>query len=547
MDNNENSDGIKIVLAASRAEANEYNNNPFSAFICTFPKKLSGYALNEHLENMQSNPDGTAKRTIYGLRKVESMLIDEFGRENIKVAHYDQLHKFIGKKTKIVGISTMDPMGLAYVSTTYNSLIGFGGESLNASEFEKLLTHPSIKKYRPKVIVGGQGSWQIAEAKAQEKLGIDVIFQGEGEKDLVNIFKKILNNEKVPSYFEAQKPERSTVPLIKNAASYGMVEIMRGCGRGCHFCSPTMRTRHSFPIDHIMKEVEVNIKGGAKSIFTVTEDIFLYKCKENFIPNTPEVVKLYKTIAKYPDVEHILLSHASFAPVLYDKKLLEELTPILIEKTKWNPKTSKTYKKPFISVEMGIESGSVRLMKKHMKGKALPFSVDKWPEIVTESIGTLNDHDWWPLCTIMTGQPDETEEDALATIDLLDTLRGQNAKMFYTPVLFIPLKEAVLKNSRRASLNNLTELQWEIIAKCWKNNIDFWAPEMQKFISPIFFFGHWFYARWKHGKNLTRPAMKLVGFPIASKIDKPCNPRYCQKQNTNGFRGMFEQVKERFF
>jgi hypothetical protein len=29
----------------------------------------------------------------------------------------------------------MDPMGLAYVSTTYNSLIGFGGESLNAFEF----------------------------------------------------------------------------------------------------------------------------------------------------------------------------------------------------------------------------------------------------------------------------------------------------------------------------------------------------------------------------------------------------------------------------
>ena len=547
MDNNGNFDGIKIVLAASRAEANEYNNNPFSAFICTFPKKLSGYALNQHLENMESNPDGTAKRTIYGLRKVESMLIDEFGEENVKVAHYDQLHKFIGKKTKIVAISTMDPMGLAYVSTTYNSLIGFGGESLNASEFEKLLNHPSIKKYRPKVLVGGQGSWQIAEAKAQEKLGIDVIFQGEGEKDLVNIFKKILNNEKVPSYYESEKPDRSTVPLIKHAASYGMVEIMRGCGRGCHFCSPTMRTRYSFSLEHIMKEVETNIKGGANNIFTVTEDIFLYKCKENFIPNTPEVVKLYKTIAKYPGVEHILLSHGSFAPVLYDKKLLDELTPILIEKTKWNPKTSKTYKKPFISIEMGIESGSTRLMKKHMKGKALPYSVDKWPEIVSESIGTLNDHDWWPLCTIMTGQPDETEEDAIATIELLDTLRGQNAKMFYTPVLFIPLKEAVLRDSRRASLHNLTEMQWEIITKCWKNNIDFWAPDKQKIVGPIFFFGHWFYARWKHGKNLTRPAMKLVGFPMTGKIDKPCNPEYCQKQNINGFRDMFEQVRERFF
>jgi radical SAM superfamily enzyme YgiQ (UPF0313 family) len=290
-----------------------------------------------------------------------------------------------------------------------------------------------------------------------------------------------------------------------------------------------MRTRHSFPIDHIMKEVEINIKGGAKSIFTVTEDIFLYKCKKNFIPNTSEVVKLYKTIANYPGVEHILLSHGSFAPVLYDKKLLDDLTPILIEKTKWNPKTTKTYKKPFISVEMGIESGSVNLMKKHMKGKALPYSVDKWPELVIQAIGTLNDHDWWPLCTIMTGQPDETEEDVIATINLIDDLRAHNAKMFYTPVLFIPLKEAVLSNSRRTSLNNLSELQWEIIARSWKNNIDFWAPDMQKIIGPTFFLAHWFYARWKHGKNLTRPAMKLVGLPVTGKIDKVCNPAYCQK------------------
>jgi radical SAM superfamily enzyme YgiQ (UPF0313 family) len=539
--------GVPIVLAASRAEANEYDNNPFAAFICTFPKKLSGYKLKEHLENMESNPDGTAKRTIYGLRKIESMLMDEFGEENVKVAHYDQLHRFIGKKTKIVGISTMDPMGLAYVSTTYNSLIGFGGEALNATEFEKILTHPSIKKYKPTVIVGGQGSWQIAEANAQKKLGIDVLFQGESEKDLVNVFKKILKGDEVPSLFEAEKPDRSDVSLIKNPSSYGMVEIMRGCGRGCHFCSPTMRTRYSFPLEHIMKEVEINIKGGSKSIFTVTEDIFLYKCKKNFIPNTPEVVKLYKKIAEYPGVEYILLSHASFAPVLYDKKLLEELTPILIEKTRWNPQTSKTYKKPFVSVEMGIESGSVRLMNKHMKGKALPFSVDKWPEIVVEAIGTLNDHDWWPLCTIMTGQPDETEEDALATLELIDELRAHNAKMFYTPVLFIPLKEAVLSNSKRASLNGLSETQWEIIARCWKNNIDFWSPDMQRIIGPVFFFGHWFYARWKHGKNLTRPAMKLAGLPISTKVDKACNSEYCKKPNGNGFKDIVEQVKDRFF
>ncbi|MBE3122920.1 MAG: B12-binding domain-containing radical SAM protein [Thermoplasmata archaeon] len=524
----EHTDGYPIVLTASRAEANEFDDNPFAAFICTFPKKLSGLALREHLENLASNKDGTAQRTIYGLRKVESLISEEFGQENVVVAHYDQLHKFIGKNTKIVGISSMDPMGLAYVSTTYNSLIGFGGEALNASEFEKLITHPAIQQYKPKIIVGGAGSWQINEAGMQKKWGIDVLFQGEGEEDLVSVFKKMMNNEPVQSYFVAQKPNRKKIPPITHAACYGMVEITRGCGRGCQFCSPTNRTKYSVPLEYIMNEVKTNINGGTSTIFTVTEDIFLYKSKPGFIPNREAIVKLYKSIASYPGVEHILLSHASLAPVIYDRKLLEELSPILLEKTRWTPELHKSYAKRFVSVEVGIETGSVRLMKKYMKGKALPYSVDNWPELVLQGVGIMNDHDWWPLCTIMTGQPDETEDDVRATLDLIDDLRNHNAKMFYTPVLFIPLKEAVLGNYRRTNLKNLSELQWEVIARCWKNNIDFWSPDRRWLLNPMFFFTHWFYARWKHGKKATVPMMHLAGFPIAQKTDRLCNPEYCQ-------------------
>ena len=32
-------DGYPIVLTASRAEANEYDDNPFAAFICTVPEE----------------------------------------------------------------------------------------------------------------------------------------------------------------------------------------------------------------------------------------------------------------------------------------------------------------------------------------------------------------------------------------------------------------------------------------------------------------------------------------------------------------------------
>ncbi len=523
-------DGYPIVLTSSRVEANEFDNNPFQAFICTFPHKLSGFALREHLTKLEHNPDGTAKRTIYGLRKVEALLCDAFGEENVVAAHYDHLDKFIGKNTKIVAISSMDPMGLAYVSTTYNSLIGFGGEALNSAEFKKLIKHPAIQQYKPKIIVGGAGSWQISETNMQESLGIDILFDGEGEEDLVNLFKKVLNNEPTPSYFKAKKPDQKKIPLIRHGACYGMVEITRGCGRGCQFCSPTMRTKYSFPLEHIMKEVEINIRDGSPSIFTVTEDIFLYKSKKAFIPNREAVVKLYKTIAEYPGVEYILLSHASLAPIIYDKKLLDELTPILLEKTRWTPKKNSGYKQPFVSVEIGIETGSVRLMQKYMKGKALPYSVDAWPELVVQGIGLLNDYDWWPLCTIMTGQPDETDDDVIATLNLIDDLRAHNAKMFYTPVLFIPLKDAILGNCHRTNLKNLTDLQWEVLARCWKNNIDFWAPDKKWALSPVFFLGHWFYYRWKHGKKATNPMMHLTGFPTSHKIERKCDPTYCLQQ-----------------
>src|SRR5512136_1675199 len=172
-------DGYKIVLTASRAEISQYGGDPFKAFFCTFPEMLSRRALNGYLVEDDSH-SGPVRFAPYGLRKVEAILAREFGEENVVVVHPDRLDRFIGKNTRLLCIGTMDPVGLAYVSTTYNSLIGFGGESLNASEFKRLITHPAIQQYKPKIIVGGAGSWQIHEAGMQQKWNIDVLFQGEG-------------------------------------------------------------------------------------------------------------------------------------------------------------------------------------------------------------------------------------------------------------------------------------------------------------------------------------------------------------------------------
>ncbi len=527
----ERRNGYPIVLTASRAEMSHYGCNPFRAFICTFPETISRWILEKYIK-LETNEDGSSRYALYGLRKVESMLRDAFGEDSIVVSNYENLGKFIGKNTWLLGVSTMDPLGLAYVSTTYNSLIGFGGESLNAVEFKRLMNHPHIRQYGPKILVGGAGVWQIRDSGMQEQLGIDVLFQGEGENDLVDVVRKMHGGEDVPSYFKASRTDHSgSLPLISNAASYGMVEVTRGCGRGCKFCSITSRKKHSIPLDEIMKEVEVNIRGGSNSIFIATDDIFLYKCRERFKPDREAIVDLYRTIASYPGVEYILFSHASLAPVIHDEKLLEELTPILMEKTFWTPENGNVYKQPFVTTEVGIETGSARLMKKNMPGKALPFPVDNWPELVVRGIGIMNDYDWWPLCTIMTGQPDETEEDVIATLDLIDDLKAHNAKMFYTPLVFIPLEDAIHAREKMPSLENLSELQWEVLTRSWRNNIDFWHPGRKWLYNPMFFLSHWLWARWRHGKKATVPMMHLAGFPesfIPLKVGKSCDPEDCR-------------------
>ncbi|MFQ5885476.1 MAG: radical SAM protein, partial [Thermoplasmata archaeon] len=315
--------GKPIVLTASRSEISRYSGDPFTAFMATFPNKwVPGILLKDEWFDADNLEDGQARFVPYGLRKIETILMDEFGEENVATVHPEHLHEFVGPNTKAVGITSMDPMGLAYVSITYNSMIGIGGASVDEIEFRKVMENPALKKYHPKILVGGSGTWQVRDAGKVEEYGIDTLVHAESELIVADLFRKALNGEALPREVEGSLVPLEKIPHISKAASYGVVEITRGCGRGCQFCSPTSKSRHSIPLDFIMKEVEVNIKGGSNSIFTATEDMFIYKCGPKFVPNREAVVKLYKSIADYPGVEHLLLSHASIAPVVHDPKLV---------------------------------------------------------------------------------------------------------------------------------------------------------------------------------------------------------------------------------
>ncbi|MCW4019200.1 MAG: B12-binding domain-containing radical SAM protein [Candidatus Bathyarchaeota archaeon] len=465
--------GTKVVLTASATEMSEYGNSQFTAFVGGFasgpvPRWVCKKLVYPPVER---TVDGRANVAPYGLRKVEALLLaNGFSTSEVAVVHPDDLSQFIGSKTKAVGISSMDPLGMGYVSKTYSSLIG-GGEPMNAIEFKALANHPSIRQFKPKVIVGGFGSWQLERKHLTRDYGVDCLVMGHGQDGVLEVFRKAVAGEPLPQRIKSPSRSGEEFPLIRHPAIHGAIEISKGCGRNCQFCTPTVLKKVDTPIENIVKEVEVTAQERGENgahITLVTEDLFLYGSQaKTFIPNEEAVLKLVRSVAAVPNVKAVQPSHMSLAPVVCKPNMIRDVAQVLIEHSWYNHNG-----KPIVTGETGIETGSVRLMKKYMGGKMLPYKPAQWPEIVTQAFGILNDNDWYPLATLIVGLPDETEEDVADTLSLMDDLKSFNA--FYVPLFFVPLEDCLLMNNKGAEVDSLTKRRWEFVTRCWEYNVRIW-------------------------------------------------------------------------
>jgi len=471
-------DGVPIVLTATSIEMSHFDDDPFYAFAGSFilvPSFLHRYFY----PAIRADDDGRAPLAPYGLRKVEAALLEAgFDEEEVAVVHPSQLHRFIGPRTKVVGISSMDPLGLAYVSLTYSSIFAFGAQPRNRLEFCNLLMRGPIHRARlrwgTRVIVGGAGAWQVSSQSIRNHLGIDCTVIGEAEGVAAEIFGLAVKGEPLPPVVDGKSPPSvKDIPLIRGGAIHGCVEVTRGCGRGCQFCSPTQRHRLSIPLPRILSEVEVNLRAGNKMIVLNTEDLFLYGLNSpHFIPNRTKVVEMVHAVTSVPGVEYVQPAHIALAPVCANPQMVEEVAHLLLPKARY-----KRRGRPYVTAEAGVETGSVRLMKERMAGKALPFKPEEWPDLVEQAFGILNDNRWYPLTTWIMGMPGEQEEDVQATLELLDRLKGYKA--FYVPLFFVPLRPSLLSNGRGPKLESLTEAQQEFFTRAWEFNLDIWRRPLR--------------------------------------------------------------------
>ncbi len=465
--------GHRIVLTADRTLMSSYGGGIFYGFIATAPAR--GFLplpllLKFVFKPVPVGPRGEALLAPHGLRRIESALLESgiVEEDEIIVAPPETLERIVGEETRIIGIYSHDHLGRGPASTTFSGPTGIVHEEpLSAWGFRTLVTSSVVQRARKRgavVVAGGPGAWQFTY-EDMERLGVDLVVYGEGEKVVPELFSAILSGEelglpKIVYVDPSRIPRGCEIPPLKGATVGGLVEVSRGCGRMCSFCRPTLVPLRHRPLEHIVRDVMVNVRCGQRSICLHAEDVFRYGAGPLEVKRE-KVVELFDRVSKVPGARITSISHANLSSIAAYPRLVEEVSELLgLDKRNW------------MGYQTGIETGSPRLIEMHMEYKPYPFKPSEWPEVVEQAFATSVDCGLVPAATLIVNLPGETEDDVLATVELVERLRPYKSLM--VPLLYVP---ADPREKMMRFLEDAQWYHWELYRVVWRHNMR-WLPTL---------------------------------------------------------------------
>jgi radical SAM superfamily enzyme YgiQ (UPF0313 family) len=572
--------GKLIVLTAPLTETIDHAGYFIQMSMASLPIWLEGILNRKYPEwrNVEFNEDGSAKYMPAGIRVLEKSLMREFREDDIVCCLPDDLHKFVGPNTRVVAVSTHNPLGVTFAAGVYTSIFGSSKMPINShysrDMFAKIKGSPYRDKF--KVIVGGSGGWQIIQTNMYEELSIDCVVEGRSEStDTLELFHKAIRGEELPRQIDVVHPkDRNEILFPDKRTTFGVVEMTTGCGRRCQFCVPDLNPQIDMPKDKIMDAVRANVRDGNKQISLATEDMFIWGQVHTetpfYFPNREALIDLYSDIVNTPGVEQHVLSHSTIAPAVVDPLLIKQISDTVLDKSPIHlPMLSTHPLKKALTPLIGLETGSVRMAKQIMPSKGIPFSVEDWPSVFIEGLRVLNENNWFPAVTLIIGNPGETDEDTMATLDLIYEVERRGQFAFFIPSIFTPLHDTRMEHKEGVKETmQLTPLQWQLMMKCWKMNLrpgqySWWAPtawrvgaialwawKLRKTNGPNFTYPMFMFASAMPEWLMEKMGKIYIGKPLKTKTRKellatikPHQWKYLREDNGDLPDGWHEQVK----
>ncbi len=399
-----------------------------------------------------------------GLRRIEAALLaGGFRQGDVAVVDERRLRDAIGPATRVVAVTSGEPIGRGMNSSTMTEIAG--GAIYPEVMFRRLMNEVKrlVRACAPsaRVVMGGPGAWQLAaEPGRLAAMGIDHVVTGYAEGNAAEVFHALTDGNDLPVVIAGNPVCAEDVPPIQGASTMGVVKISRGCGLGCSFCTIAGVEMIHIPESTVIADVRKNLESGMTSIAVLSEDFFRYSAKGT--KARPEaVISLLRNLRAVDGLRLIQIDHANVSSVAqYSDDELCDVRDLLVGNT------GCAY--PWVNV--GIESASGRLLKANGAPKMGACAASDWTSFTAEQLRRLCRAGFLPMASLLFGLPGETEEDTRCTLDWVKSMRDERITIF--PMLYAPVN-----GERAMRARDLTALHWQIIRQSYKLNFK-WIPRM---------------------------------------------------------------------
>ena len=451
-----------VILVADRTLSADYKVLFEGIFATMQTTQAPGLIMRTLLSpRVRTDAAGRAATAPLGIRRVESSLVDAgvVGPDEVVCTTPEALERLLGPWAKVVAVSSSDPLGRGMSNTTTQHFCR--GELYTRTWTDRMMLRLRSAKdeFGFRVVAGGGGAWQWAQNPDDaDRHGIDCVFDGYFEDKGPGLFVDLLAGEPAPAHVREAGCAAGNVRPIRAPSTMGVVEISRGCGKGCRFCSSAAKSMQHLPVDTIIADLETNVAGGVTAVASGSEDFFRYGATGATV-NFPALRELLLAMRKVRGLSFMQIDHGNVSSVMqFDDEQLREIRELLT----WEKHTD------YLWVNMGIESASGRLVHANAPGKIAPFDPDDWGEIVREAIAKMTRTGFFPVLSVILGLPGETADDVRATLDLVNDVADKPCVIF--PIFHEPVDPAARDRGEAFSVASMHADHLALFSACYEIN-----------------------------------------------------------------------------
>ena len=459
----EKSTGYRVVLTADRSSMAGYRSLFGGMVSASQTTMLPEVVMKGLLAPPVDRDDLRAAWAPLGLRRVEGALLrDGYERDQVAVVRPGDLESAVGSDTRVIGLASGDPLGVGMNSTTMEGLLG--GRIYVGAWFRRLARKVNqLKEQAPsaRIVVGGPGAPELADdPEARRGLGIDYVIAGPCEGNVAELIRAAEEDRPAEAVLHGRDGRAEAIPPVQGGVTAGAVELSRGCGLGCRFCSLRDKPMRHLPEDTIIADARTNLRSGAESISLISEDVFRYGSEGEEV--RPEaLLDLLRRLRGELDIDLIQTDHVNVASVAqFGDAQLREFYRLMSGAGAGQ-----------VWVNLGVETASGQLLVRNGgRAKMGGREPDEWGDFCLRQVRRLSGAGIFPLVSLIVGLPGERSGHVRQTRRWVQRLRNEKAAVF-------PLFYASYEGDGNSGfgVEDMTDEHWRLFKQCYRLNFR-WVP-----------------------------------------------------------------------